>query len=164
VFEFQPGVVVWTLISFALVYLVVRKAVFPVIRRTVLERRAQIEQSLADAIAQRAEAQAKAAEIEERLGRLRQQEQQILAEAREKAKRLYEEQERKALEDLRLLRKQHESDLHKMREGAFEGLRTAFARTVIEACRKVMRTDLSREQQSRIVDERIAELEGLRDL
>jgi F-type H+-transporting ATPase subunit b len=159
VFEFQPGVVVWTLISFALVYLVVRKAVFPVIRRTVLERRAQIEQSLADAIAQRAEAQAKAAEIEERLGRLRQQEQQILAEAR-----LYEEQERKALEDLRLLRKQHESDLHKMREGAFEGLRTAFARTVIEACRKVMRTDLSREQQSRIVDERIAELEGLRDL
>ncbi len=163
-FEFEPGVVVWTLISFALVYFIVRKAVFPVVRTAVVARRTQIEQSLTDAEAQRVEAREKATQADERLRRLTQQEHEVLAEAREKAKRLYEEYERKALEDFRLMRKQQESDLQKMQEGAFEGLRTAFARTVIDACRKVMRTDLSAEQQSRIIDERIAELERLREL
>ncbi len=163
-FEFQPGVAVWTLISFAVVYLVVLKAVFPVIRKTVLDRRAQIERSLSDASAKQAEAHAKAAEVEQRLQRIRQEEHEVLAEARDRAKRLYEEHERKALEDFRLMRKQRESDLQKMQEGAFQGLQTAFARTVIEACRKVMRSDLSAEQQRRIIDDRITELERMREL
>ncbi len=162
-FEFQPGVAIWTLISFALVYLVVHKAVFPVVRKAVVARRAQIERSLADADARQAEAHARAEELEDRLRRMTQQELEVLAEAREKARRLYEEHEQKALEDFRVMRKQREAELQKMEEGLAESMRAAFARTVVEACHKVMRTELTQEQQARILDERISRLEQLKE-
>jgi F-type H+-transporting ATPase subunit b len=117
VFEFQPGVAVWTLISFALVYLIVHRMVFPVIRKAVVARRSQIEQSISEAEARQAEAQAKARELEERLRRMGQQELEVLAEAREKGRQMYAEHERKALEDFRLMRKQREIDLQKMEQG-----------------------------------------------
>jgi F-type H+-transporting ATPase subunit b len=162
-FEFQPGVAVWTLVSFAIVYVIVHKTVFPVVRKTVAARRAQIDSSLADASARQEEARVRAAELEERLRRLSTDEQQILAEAKEKGKRLYSEHEQKALEDFRRMRRQREDELAKMEQGAQQALRASFARTVIQACHRVMRTELTSEQQGRIIDQRLDELEKMRE-
>jgi F0F1-type ATP synthase membrane subunit b/b' len=162
-FEFEPGVAVWTLAAFAIVYLIVSRTVFPVVRKTVQDRRAQIDSSLADASGRQEEARARSAELEERLRKLALQELSVLAEARDKAKLIYAEYEKKALEDFRRMRRQREDELAKMEEGAQQALRTAFARTVIAACHRVMRTELSPDQQSRIIDERLNELEKMRE-
>ncbi|WP_455382185.1 F0F1 ATP synthase subunit B family protein [Salinispira pacifica] len=160
-FHFDPGVVVWTLVSFAIVLFVIQRYVYPQIRTVLRNRRETIASTIEEAEKRLAEAEQRAADLEERMRHIRQEEQRVLVEAREKARALYAEQERRALEEIRELRRSREADLAKLEEGFFEKTRNQFTQMVLRSCERVLRTSIDPEMQRRITEERIGELERL---
>ncbi len=160
-FHFDPGVVVWTLVSFVIVLVVIQRYVYPPVRNIMRTRRETIASNLADAEKRLAEAEDRAAQLEEQMRHIRQEEQRVLLEAREKARILYAEQERKALEEIRELRRSREADLAKLEEGFYEKTRKDFTQLVLHSCERVLRTGIDSEMQRRIISERIGELERI---
>lgn len=163
-FHFDPGVVVWTLVSFIIVLVVIQRYVYPPVRNIMRSRRETIASNLAEAEKRLAEAEERAGRLDEQMRHIRQEEQRVLVEAREKARTFYAEQERKALEDIRELRRSREADLAKLEEGFYEKTRKEFTGLVLRSCERVLRTGIDTEMQRKIIDERIGELERIDEL
>src|SRR5215212_1232882 len=90
--SFHPGLMIWTLVTFALVLWVLKRYAFGPIQRLIDERRQAIEHSLEEAERARDEAQKMIAEHRDELAEARRQATRILEEARRHA----EERQREA--------------------------------------------------------------------
>ncbi|HUX11910.1 MAG TPA: ATP synthase F0 subunit B [Spirochaetia bacterium] len=163
-FHFEPGVVVWTLVSFGIAFVVIQRYVYPPVRNIMRNRRETIAATIAETETRLAEAEQRAAELEVRMRQIRQEEERVLLEARERARILYAEQERKALDEIRELRKSREADLRKLEEGFYEKTQREFTQLVLHTCERVLRTGIDPEMQRRIIEERILELERIQNL
>jgi len=160
-FNFEPGVAIWTLLSFAIVLFIIRRYVYPPVQKILQTRRESVDRSLEEAELKLADAEKRAADVTQRMLAIRQEEERILVEAREKARALYAEQERKALEEIRLLRKSREADLKKLETGFYERTQKEFTELLMQTCERVIRGSLTPELQQRINDQRVSELERI---
>src|ERR1700687_3048295 len=77
-----PGLMIWTLVFFLIVFLVLRKYAFGAIQKLIDERREQIRRSLEEADNARDEARRLLEEHRQLIGKARGEAEQILAEAR----------------------------------------------------------------------------------
>ena len=80
--SFHPGLMIWTLVTFAIVLWVLKRYAFGPIQRLIDERRRQIRQSIEDAENARNEARKLLEEHRALIGQARGQAEEILSEAR----------------------------------------------------------------------------------
>ncbi len=163
-FHFEPGVALWTLVSFVIVLVVIQRYVYPPVRKIFKIRTQTIDENIASAEKQRILADERTAELEERMHSVHQEEERILLEARERARTLRAEYERKALDDIRELRRSREADLRKLEDGFYEQNQQEFTNLVMHTCERVLRTSIPPDLQHVIIDQRITELERLERL
>jgi F-type H+-transporting ATPase subunit b len=160
--NFEPGTVIWTLISFGLAYAVVAWKVYPRLKGFLEQRRELIETSLAEAEKSRLEAERLQAGIDERQRAVSVEELRILSEAREKSRALQSEFERRAQEEMRVTKSKQKEDLERMEQDFIRGAHERIARLVIDSCERILRLELSAEQHHRIIEERIREFERMK--
>jgi F-type H+-transporting ATPase subunit b len=86
-FEVNPGLMVWTFISFGLLFLLLWKFVWPQLLAATEAREKKIEQQLAEAERLNAEAKASVAEQNKLLGDARAQASSLLAETKQMSER-----------------------------------------------------------------------------
>src|SRR3954452_9059059 len=153
------GLMVWTLVIFGLVYLVLRKAVFPRISEALDKRQKAIEDSIDAAERTRREADALLAEYRERLSDARGQADEIVARARRTA----ESAEGEILADARVKREdmmaQTRRDIEAETRRAIQAIRAEVADLTVLATEKVARKALTDADQKRLVEEALAELD-----
>lgn len=163
-FTFEPGVALWSLLSFILVLFIVQRFIYPPIRKALDERKNSIEFALEDSKKKQEDAKSMFAEAEEKLRHVKSEAHKIISEAQEKAHQLEKDYEQKALAKYRELLKNKEAELHKMEEKFYASAESDIAQIVIKACQKILKFDLTQKQQDTVVQKRISELKNIKKL
>ena len=154
-----PGLMIWTLVTFVIVLFVLRRVAFGRIQRLIDERRDRIREALDEADKARQEAR-----------QLRELTRREREEARAERDRILDEARRQGQQQLELAREQARADLERRLEEnqrAIEAgnrtLREQIRRDVVEltllASEKVTRKVLDADDQRRLIDETIAEID-----
>jgi F-type H+-transporting ATPase subunit b len=153
------GLMVWTLIAFGITFLILRKLAFPRIQEALDRRANAIEESIEHAAKTRREADELLAEYRERLKEARTQAEEIVARARKAA----ETAQREASEDGRERREEILAQARRDAEAVIrqhtQELRKELADLTVLATEKVTRKVLTGEDQRKLVEEALGELD-----
>jgi F-type H+-transporting ATPase subunit b len=153
------GLMIWTLIVFTLSLYVLKKLVFPRIQDALDRRQKVIEESIDAAERTRVEADELLAEYRERLTKAREQAEEIVSRARKAA----EAAEAAALTDAKAKREelmeQTKRDIQAETRRAIQDIRNEVADLTILATEKVTRKTLTEDDQRRLVEEALSELD-----
>jgi len=153
------GLMVWTLFLFGISMFILYKVAFPRIAEALDKRQRAIEESIDTAERTRNEADALLAEYRERLTAARAQADDIVARARKAG----EQAEADAIAAGKVRREelleQARRDIEVETRRAIQEIRAEVADLTIMATEKVTRKTLTSEDQRRLVDEAVAELD-----
>jgi F-type H+-transporting ATPase subunit b len=154
-----PGLMIWTLISFAITLFVLWRYAFGPIQRVIDERRKRIRESIEEAERARAEARKLLEEHRSLIGQARGQAEEILSEARHVAeaqrRRVKEETEADRQRRLEETKRQIEAETHR----ALTQIRAEVAELTLVAASKVTGKVLDDKDHRRLIDEAISELD-----
>jgi F-type H+-transporting ATPase subunit b len=153
------GLMVWTLVVFTVTMLLLNRFAFPAIRNALDRRQKAIEESIESAERTRHEADALLAQYRERLKEARGQAEEILTRARRAA----EEHEHEAIEAAGVRREQlleqTRRDIEVETRRAIAEIRDEVTNLTILATEKVTRKTLTSDDQRRLVEEALGELD-----
>jgi F-type H+-transporting ATPase subunit b len=154
-----PGLMIWTLICFAITFYVLKRFAFGPIQRTIDERRDRIRNAVDEADRARNEARSLLEEHKQLIGQAKGEAAGILAEARkvadsqmERVKQEAEEERQRRLEETR-----RQIDAETKR--SLDLIRGEVADLTLAATARVTGKVLDAEDQRRLIDEAIAELD-----
>jgi F-type H+-transporting ATPase subunit b len=154
-----PGLMIWTILAFLVALFVLRKYAWPQITRVLDQRQTQIEESIDAADRTRKEADELLAEYRQRLADARAQADEIVA----KAERSGEVAEREALDAAKTKRdellEQTKRDIQAETQRALQEIRREVADLTVAATEKVTRKTLDPDDQRRLVEEALSELD-----
>lgn len=157
--EVVPGLMIWTLICFAIAFLVLRKYAFGPIQRAIEARRDRIREAVDEADRARAEARDLLEQHRQLIAQAKSESAGILAEARkvadaqiDRAKEEAEAERQRRLEDTK---RQIEAETAR----ALDQIRSEVADLTIEATQRVAGKVLDTADQRRLIDEAVAGLD-----
>lgn len=160
-FLVEPGVglMVWTLVIFGASMLLLYKLAFPAIAEALDKRQRMIEDSIAHADQTKAEANQLLEEYRQRLTEARAQADDIVARAHkageEEKRSAVEEGRAKGVELLEHARREIDAETRK----AIQDIRKEVANLTVAATEKVTRKSLTEDDQRRLVEEALGELD-----
>ena len=153
------GLMIWTVLAFLVALWVLRKYAFPQISAALEKRQHLIEESIETAQRTKDEADQILAEYRERLKEARAQAEDIVARARKSG----EAAERQSLEQAKELREeqleQARRDIQAETQRALQEIRKEVADLTVAATERVTRKTLNEEDQRRLVEEALSELD-----
>jgi F-type H+-transporting ATPase subunit b len=153
----SPGLLVWTLITFALALFILWRYVFGPVQRIIDERRERVQESLDTADATRQEAAKLLEEYKETLARVRAEADEILERSRRAGEATRAEvvgDARKEAE--RLVGKAHEQ-IERDTQAALQTLRDEVAGITLLAAQKVAGRSLTEKDHQRLIEEALRE-------
>ena len=160
-FLVSPGVglMVWTLFLFGVSLFILWKVAFPRIGEALDRRRKAIEDSIESATRTKQEADELLAEYRERLTAARQQADEIVARARKAGEQQEADAVNAGKQRREELLEQARKDIETETRRAIQEIRKEVADLTILATEKVTRKSLTAEDQRRLVEEAVAELD-----
>jgi len=153
------GLMIWTLILFLFTMWVLSKLAFPKIQEALDRRAKTIAESLDTAERQRQESDELLAEYRARLAEAREQADDIMARARKAAETAEAEATTAGREKREELVAQAKRDIEAETRRSLEQIRGEVADLTVLATEKVTRKSLSGEDQKRLVEEALAEVD-----
>ncbi len=154
-----PGLMIWTLVCFAITFYVLKRFAFGRIQAAIDERRTRIRESLDEADRARAEAQQLLAEHHQLIAKARGDAEAILSEARKVAdsqrERLKEELDAERARRVEETRREIEAETRR----ALEQIRSEVADLTLEATAKVTGKVLDEADHRRLIEEAIGDLD-----
>jgi F-type H+-transporting ATPase subunit b len=153
------GLMIWTVLAFLVAFFVLRKWAWPAITEALDKRQRAIEESIETAERARAESAELLEEYRGRLREARAQAEEIITRARKAG----EVHERETVEEARAKREelleQTRRDIEAETRRAIQEIRTEVADLTILATEKVTRKTLNEDDQKRLVEEALGELD-----
>jgi F-type H+-transporting ATPase subunit b len=153
------GLMIWTVLAFLVAFFVLRKWAWPAITEALDKRQHAIEESIETAERARREAGELLEEYRARLREARAQAEEIIARARKAG----EVHERETVEEARAKREelleQTRRDIEAETRRAIQEIRSEVADLTILATEKVTRKALTDDDQKRLVEEALGELD-----
>ena len=153
------GLMIWTLLAFLVALFILRKWAWPAITEALDKRQRAIEESIDTAERARTDAAEPLEEYRARLREARAQADEIVARARKAG----EVHERESLEEARVRREelleQTRRDIEAETRRAIQEIRAEVADLTILATEKVTRKALDEDDQRRLVEEALGELD-----
>jgi F-type H+-transporting ATPase subunit b len=154
-----PGLMIWTIVFFAIVFLILRKYAFGAIQKLIDERREQIRRSIEEADNARDEARRLLEEHRQLIGQARGQAEDILTEARRTRdameQRMRDETEKERQRRLEETRKEIAAETAR----ALEQIRAEVAGLTLEAASRVVGRSLDAERDRELISEAIGSLD-----
>ena len=157
--QVTPGLMIWTVICFAVTFYVLKRVAFGRIQQMIDERRKRIREALDEADNARAEARRMLEEHREMMARARSQAEEILAEAR----RVAESQKKRLRDELEADRQRRLDETARQIEAetarALQLIRAEVADLTVIATEKVTRKVLDAEDHRRLIEQAIGDLD-----
>jgi F-type H+-transporting ATPase subunit b len=154
-----PGLMVWTVVTFLIVLWVLRRFAFSRIQGLIDQRRDRIREALDEADKARSEAR----ELREQVAREREQakadREQILDESRRQAQRQLEQAREQADADLKMRLEKNREELEAENARLREQIRRDVVELTLLASEKVTGKVLDADDQRRLIDETIDEVD-----
>jgi F-type H+-transporting ATPase subunit b len=153
------GLMIWTLLAFGITLWILWKLAFPRIGEALDRRQKAIEESIDTAERTKVEADELLQEYRERLKEAREQADEIVARARKAGDNLESESKADALRQREELMDQTRRDIQAETNRAIQEIRNEVADLTVLATEKVTRKTLTDDDQRRLVDEALGELD-----
>jgi F-type H+-transporting ATPase subunit b len=153
------GLMVWTLILFGIAMWFLAKTVFPRIADALDKRQKAIEESIDTAERTRVDAQQLLDEYRQRLQEARQQADEIVSRARRTAETHEAQSQEEARAARDQLMEQTRRDIEAETRRAIQEIRREVADLTVQATEKVTRKTLSEDDQRRLVEDALSELD-----
>ncbi len=153
------GLMVWTIVVFAISLIVLRRWVFPLIGQALDTRAKTIEGDIDAAAGLRKEADQVLEEYRERLKEARTQAEGIEARAHETGTSFEQEAREQAKQILADAAKKAERDIDAATKRALDDIRREVADLTVLATEKVVRKTLNEADQRRLVEEALSEID-----
>jgi len=154
-----PGLMIWTIIAFAITFFVLRRYAFGPIQKLIDERRERIRQSVEEADRVRDEARSLLEEHKALIGQARSDAEAILTEARRIADAQQQRMREETEEDRQRRLEETERQIEQAKVQILAELRQEVGRLSLEAAEKVARLALDDADQKRLIDEALAEID-----
>src|SRR3712207_6444543 len=160
-FLVKPGIglMIWTLLAFGATLYILNRFAFPRISANLDKRQRAIEDSIDTAERTKAEAEEILAEYRQRLAEARTQAEDIVARARKAAEQHQDESLQQARVQREELMAQTRRDIEAETRRAIQEIRNEVADLTVLATEKVTRKTLSEDDQRRLVEEALSELD-----
>jgi F-type H+-transporting ATPase subunit b len=156
----DPGLYIWTIVTFlVLVGLLARFAWRPLLE-ALEKRELAIKQSLDDARQAKEELKKVQAESERILAEARAQAGEIVSRTRSDAARFADEMKQKARTDADALVKHAERQIEMQTARAMETIRRETVDLSVEIASKILRRSISKEDNERLIDETLKEMQS----
>jgi F-type H+-transporting ATPase subunit b len=153
------GLMIWTLLAFAVAIYILGKYAFPKISEALEKRQTMIEESIDHAQKAREESDALLVEYRERLKEARSQADEILEKARKTADATHRDAVDAGKETREELLAQARKDIEGETRRAIQDIRNEVADLTILATEKITRKTLTEADQQRLVEEALGELD-----
>ena len=153
------GLMIWTLLLFGISMWILWKLAFPRISEALDRRQHAIEESIDHAERVRHQADDLLAEYQERLREARNQAQEIIDRARKSAEERERASQEEAQEKREQLMAQTRRDIEAETRRAIQEIRREVADLTVLATEKVTRKVLNEEDQRRLIDEALGDLD-----
>jgi F-type H+-transporting ATPase subunit b len=153
------GLMIWTLLAFGTTLFLLNKLAFPRIAEALDKRRRVIEESIEHAEQSKREADELLEEYRARLREAREQADDIVHRARQSSERFAEESKTEAKHQREEMMEQTRRDIEQETRRALGEIRREVADLTIAATEKVMRKSLDEDDQKRLVEEALQEVD-----
>lgn len=153
------GLMIWTFLAFLVTLYILNRFALPVIKDALDKRASAIEESIAAATRSKEESEALLAEYRERLKEARNQADDIVLRARKNAEAFERDSQDQARTKREELLEQTRKDIDAETRRAIEDIRTEVADLTIKATEKITGRVLTAEDQKRLVDEALTDLD-----
>jgi F-type H+-transporting ATPase subunit b len=153
------GLMIWTLIAFGSTFLILRKYAYPLISDALEKRRRQIEESIEYAAQMRQEADKLLEEYRARLKEAREQADDILVRSRKAAEAYEQEVKEKSRHEHQEALERTRREIEAETRRALDEIRKEVANLTIIATEKVARKTLDSDDQKRLIEEALAEVD-----
>src|SRR6478735_2252216 len=146
--QVTPGLMIWTIVCFAITFFVLRKYAFGPIQEMIDARRQRVEQAIAEADHARNEAR-----------QLLEQHKQLIGQAKSEAEEILSEARRIADSQRERVRQETEEDRQRRLDETLRQIRDEIGRLSLLAAEKVTKKSLTDADQRRLIDEALAEID-----
>jgi F-type H+-transporting ATPase subunit b len=153
------GLMIWTLIAFGVSLWLLQKFAFPRIGEALEKRRRIIEESITHAEQMRREADQLLEEYRARLKEAREQAEDILVRSRKAADAFEQEVKEKSRQEHQEAMERTRREIEAETRRALDEIRKEVAELTIIATEKVARKSLTGEDQTRLIEEALAEVD-----
>ena len=157
-FKAEPGLIIWTLISFFLLLVILKKLAFPQILKALKKREETIQQQLEEARKTRQEAENLLGEYKRQLGEARSEAQKVINEGKELGENIRKEIIQKAQQESNQIVKRAQEEIELQKQKALLELQEKIADLSIMAASKVINKSLNPEDHRRLVEEYVAKV------
>ena len=160
-FKPGPGLIIWTLISFFLLLVLLKKLAYPQILKAMKTREETIARQLAEAEKTKAAAEQLLADYRRQLADARAEAQKLINEGRGLGESMRKEIIQKAQEESNLIVKRAQEEIELQKQKALLELREKVADLSIMAASKVITKSLNSEDNRRLVEEYVSKVGDL---
>jgi len=154
-----PGLMIWTLVSFAITLWVLKRYAFGPVQKLIDDRRDRIRQSIEEADRAREEARRLLEEHRALIGQAKGQAEEILAEARKVADAQRERLRGELEEDRQRRLDETQRQIEQATAQALGEIRREVASLSLLAAEKITRKTLTDADQQRLIDEALSEID-----
>ena len=157
--QVTPGLMIWTIICFAITFFVLRRYAFGPIQQMIDTRRERIEQAIAEADNARQEARNLLEEHKKLIGQAKTESEEILAEARRVADAQRERVREETEEDRQRRLEETKRQIEQATTQALGQIRDEVGKLSLLAAEKITRKSLNEDDQKRLIDEALSEID-----
>ncbi|HMK23029.1 MAG TPA: F0F1 ATP synthase subunit B [Terriglobales bacterium] len=151
--HFFSSLIFWEVVSFAILFFVLYKFAFPGILAILEEREKKIKDSLDQAERHRSDAERKLKEYEAKLSAAGREAEGILAAAKERAQRLFEENEQRLVSEAERIKGDATREIEQERRKAVQDIRAQTTDLALMVAEKVVQRSLNDADHRRLADE-----------
>ncbi|RMF60016.1 MAG: ATP synthase F0 subunit B [Calditrichaeota bacterium] len=155
--QLDPGMMIWTWVTFLVLLLVLRKVAWKPLLKAVEEREQQISESLRRAVEAREEAEKLLFEQQEKLAAAQEEVQQMIKESKAMAEKMRQDILEKAHQDAEKLVERAKADIERQRMQMINALRQEVANLVVDTTSKLVGVVVDEKKHRQIIDEAIAQ-------
>lgn len=158
--QFEPGLAIWTIITFLILVILLWWKVWPRILSALEEREEKIKTALSDAEKAQQEAVQKMEETKEMLNKARKEASEIVKKGADRAEKVREELIAKAEDDARSLAERTKNELDLERQKAVSELRERAVDLSVAIAAKIIDSSITPEQQTDLARQSIKDIES----
>lgn len=152
----HPGLIIWTIVTFTVVLIILKVAVWPQLLAALDEREKRIADAVAGAEKARDEAQAALAEHRQKLAEAEAERREIVKQAREAGEKTRQEIVEQARAEAQQTLEQARRSIDGEKRAAIDELRRQVADLAVQAAGVIIEANLDDERNRKLVDDLIA--------
>ncbi len=156
--DINPGLVVWTVITFLILLLILRKTAWKPILTALNERENTVKESLEKAEQAKEEAQKILNENQASLLKVEEESKKIIDQSRVYAEKLKDQMIKESKEQAKKIIEDASAEIEQKKEDVFNELKTKVAEIAIQSAEKILHENLDKDSNQKLVDRYIDDI------